>query len=155
MSPWLPHLTHTQVQLRRSCSPALGPCQDARTPAARWGDTLTGSCPRDGVLRKVLHQMLLTGEDFGDFEAFGQDRPGCRLSCWQVLATGYMPPQAAATNQSSAQQNPHHRNHKPEEINKCTFHFIAEIPTINLTREEVSLSPASYSVSLRKQMTPH
>lgn len=35
------------------------------------------------------------------------------------------------------------------------FHFIVEIPTINLTTEEVSVSPASYSVSLRKQMIPH
>lgn len=82
-------------------------------------------------------------------------QPGQTWLQAEPLATRYMPPQAAATNQSSAQQNPHHRNHKPEEINKCTFHFIAEIPTINLTREEVSLSPASYSVSLRKQMTPH
>lgn len=38
----------------------------------------------------------------------------------------------------------------PKELTIVLFHFIAKISTINLTTEKVSVSPASYSVSLRK-----
>lgn len=64
---------------------------------------------------------------------------------------------------SGSSQEPQHSAHSTaltESTNPKTptivlFHFIAEIPTINLTTEKVSVSPASYSVSLRKQMTPY
>lgn len=51
--------------------------------------------------------------------------------------------------------SPQHSQHNTKKLTIALFHFIAEIPTINLTTEEVSVSPASYSVSLRKQMIPH
>lgn len=51
-----------------------------------------------------------------------------------------------------------HRAQLSTNLEKSTnvhFHFTARIPAINLTQEEVSVSSASYSMSLRKQMTPH
>lgn len=38
----------------------------------------------------------------------------------------------------------------PKELTIVVFHFIAKISTINLTTEKISVSPASYSASLRK-----
>lgn len=57
--------------------------------------------------------------------------------------------------QHSAQSTALTESTNTKKLTIALLHFIAKIPTINLTTEEVSVSPASYSVSLRKQMIPH
>lgn len=97
-----------------------------------------------------LPEVLLTG-----------GRGWCPATGWHVPVPRKWP-LTWSTGPGSGQE-PEHSAHStaltesknPKKPTIILFHFIAKIPTINLTTKEVSVSPASYSVSLRKQMIPH
>lgn len=80
-------------------------------------------------------------------QAGSPPRAGARAKAPSCRAQGREP-------ESSAHSKAHAESTNPKKSTNVLFHFIAKILTINLTREEVSVSPASYSVSLRRQMTP-
>lgn len=69
--------------------------------------------------------------------------------------TGSAGPGSSQEPQHSAHSTALTESTNSKKLTNVLFHFIAKIPNINLTTGEVSVSPASYSVSLRKQMTPH